>query len=111
LSGGVEITVMTGPSDVKGILTSIEKGFKNYPRMSWSREHLLKTHHHLVRVHEALIKLKVSVEKKDPSTYIVAANELKNASTEATQLNKAKEEIMKKYNMSDEEVGYRYRSR
>jgi len=51
------------------------------------------------------------VEKKDPSTYIVAANELKNASTEATQLNKAKEEIMKKYNMSDEEVGYRYRSR
>jgi len=81
--------VMTGPSDVKGILTSIEKGFKNYPRCRGLGKFVKNTSSFSTRS-RSINQTQVSVEKKDPSTYIVAANELKNASTEATQLNKAK---------------------
>jgi hypothetical protein len=105
------VAVITGPAEVKNVqaLINSEFGSGRYPPLSWFRVHVKKAFSYLDHVYKSLNNLKLSMEANSPSGFTVAAEELKNIRSEAAQLNKETEEIMRKYNISDEEVGYRYR--
>lgn len=79
--------------------------------LNWFRAHLRSTHIYLDIVKESLKRLKEATESADSDSGKTAAEastilSLKNM---ASQLNRETEGLMDMFNISDEEVGYRYR--
>lgn len=76
---------------------------------NWFRAHLRAAHIYLDLVKESLKRFKEAIELKDQDKVAAESSTILALKNIASQFNRETEELMDMFDISDEEVGYRYR--
>jgi len=94
--------------EVKTMQDNINNVFRQHS-LNWFKAHLRAAYIYLDIVKEALTRLKEAIESNDPDKIAAEASAILALKSTASQFNRETEGLMETYNVSDEEVGYRYR--
>ncbi|MDD5094747.1 MAG: helix-turn-helix transcriptional regulator [Dehalococcoidia bacterium] len=96
---------ITGISSIQEEVTKIYRRHK----FSWFLSHMIVVNMHLENVKTALVRMKEAMDSGSPDRTNAASSAILAMRMEASQVNRETEELMRKHNISDEEVKYRYR--
>jgi transcriptional regulator with XRE-family HTH domain len=96
-------------AEVKTMQDNINNVFRQHT-LNWFRAHLRAAYIYLDVVKETLGRLKEAIESNDPDKIAAEISGIQALKSTASQFNRETEDLMETFNISDEEVGYRYRS-
>jgi len=94
--------------EVKTIQDNINNVFHQHT-LNWFRAHLRAAYIYLDIVKETLGRLKEAIESNDPDKIAAEASAILALKSTASQFNSETESLMDMFNISDDEVGYKYR--
>ncbi|MDD4859140.1 MAG: hypothetical protein PHR56_02930 [Dehalococcoidales bacterium] len=96
-------------ANLKGIQTNINEIFHKY-EFPWLQAHLRAGFVYLDQIHKALANMQEALASNKQENIIERAKAIKMLEKLALVLNQETEALMLKYNISDENANYRYRS-
>jgi len=96
-------------TEVKELQDAIGKLWREH-KMFWFRAHLRATCIYLDRVHAALVRMRDAVSSSIVDKMAVEGSAIRLLKGEADLLDRATEDLLRKYSISDEEVGNTYRN-
>lgn len=100
----------TGMTGIKTTQEALKKKWYEH-KMSWFHAHIRAAYICLDRVSAALVRMREAIASSIPDRIVAESNAILALKGEAAQLNRTTEDLMHKYNISDEQVNYRYRGR
>ena len=95
-------------AEVKTMQDNINNVFRQHS-LNWFKAHLRAAYIYLDIVKETLGRLKEAIESNDPDKIAAEISGIQALKSTASQFNRETEDLMETFNISDEEVGYRYR--
>jgi len=95
-------------AEVKTIQDNVNNVFRQHS-LNWFKAHLRAAYIYLDIVRETFTRLKEAIESNDPDKIAAEASAILALKGTASQFNSETEGLMDTFNISDEEVGYRYR--